>query len=84
MGWIIGVLGLDSWQGLRIFLFTTMSRPNLGPTQPLIQWVLETLSLGVKQLGCEADHSLPSSAKVKNIWSYTFTPPVRLHGVVIS
>jgi hypothetical protein len=31
-------------------------------------------SLGVKQLGCEADHSYPSSAKVKDAWSYTSTP----------
>jgi hypothetical protein len=33
-----------------------------------------TLSLGVKRPGCEADHSLPSSAEVKNAWSYTSTP----------
>jgi hypothetical protein len=31
-------------------------------------------ALGVKQLGCEVDHSHPSSAKVKNAWSYTSTP----------
>jgi hypothetical protein len=31
-------------------------------------------SLGVKQLGCETDHSPPSSTKVKNEWSYTSTP----------
>jgi len=32
----------------------------------------------------EADHSFPSSAEVKNAWSYTYTPPIRLHGVVLS
>jgi hypothetical protein len=32
------------------------------------------LFLGVKQLGCEADHSPPSSAEVKNVWSCTSTP----------
>jgi hypothetical protein len=37
----------------------------LGPTQHPIQWVPGALSLGVKQPGREADHSLPSSAKVK-------------------
>jgi hypothetical protein len=37
----------------------------LGPTQPLIQWITRGSSLGVKWLGCEADHSPPSSAKVK-------------------
>jgi hypothetical protein len=31
-------------------------------------------SLGVKRPGREADHSSPSSAKVKNEWSYTSTP----------
>jgi len=29
---------------------------------------------GVKQPGHEADHSPPSSAKVKNAWNYTSTP----------
>jgi hypothetical protein len=48
---------------LGIFIFSTMSRLALGPTQP--QWVPGPLSLGVKRLGCEADHSPPSSAKVK-------------------
>jgi hypothetical protein len=55
----------DSWQGLEIFLFTIMSRTALGPTQPPIQWVPGALSLGVKQLGREADHPPPSSAEVK-------------------
>jgi hypothetical protein len=31
--------------------------------------------LGVKQPGCEADHSPPTSAKVKKMWIYTSTPP---------
>jgi hypothetical protein len=65
MGWTIGVLGFNSWQGLGIFLFTTTTRTALGPTQPPIQGVSGALSLRVKQPGCEADHSLPSSAKVK-------------------
>jgi len=38
-GWTIGVLGFDSRRELGIFLFTTMSRTALGPTQPPIQWV---------------------------------------------
>jgi hypothetical protein len=56
----------DSRRRLRIFLFTTSSRPALGPTQPPIQWVPGTLSLGVKWPGFEADHSPPSSAEIKN------------------
>jgi hypothetical protein len=43
----------------------TASRKALGPTQPPIQWVPWALSLGVKRLGREADHSPPSSAEVK-------------------
>jgi hypothetical protein len=53
------------WQGLGIILFTIMSIMALRPTQPPIQWVTGAVSLGVKQLGCEADYSPPSSAKVK-------------------
>jgi hypothetical protein len=36
-----------------------------GSTQPSSQWVPGALSLGVKQLGSEANHSPPSSAEVK-------------------
>jgi hypothetical protein len=42
-----------------------MPRMALGLTQPPIQWVSGTFSLGVKWLGREADHSPPSNAKVK-------------------
>jgi hypothetical protein len=64
-GWTIGVLGFDSRWGLGIFLLTTASRTALGSTQPPIEWVPGALSLGVKRLGREADHSPPSSAEVK-------------------
>jgi hypothetical protein len=37
-----------------------------------------------KAAGREADHSPPSSAEAKNAWSYISTPPIRLHGVVLS
>jgi hypothetical protein len=72
----IGVLGFDSRRGLGIFIFTTaMSRTALGPTQPPIQWVPGALPLGVKRPGREVDHSPPSSAEVKNEWSYTSITP---------
>jgi len=32
------------------------------------------LSLGIKGLGHEADHSPPTSVEVKNAWSYTSIP----------
>jgi hypothetical protein len=89
-GYLSGIslgYGLDvfeSRQGLGIFLYNTMSRPSLGPTQPPIQWVPGALSLGVKRPGREPDHSPLSSAEVKNVLRYTSTPPIRLHGVVLS
>jgi hypothetical protein len=55
-----------------------------SPPQPPIQWVPGALFLEVKRPKRDADHSPPSSAEVKNKWSYTSTPPVRLHGVVLS
>jgi hypothetical protein len=46
-------------------IFSTSSRPALGSTQPPIQFVPGTLSLGVKRPGREAVDSPPSSAEVK-------------------
>jgi hypothetical protein len=54
----------DFQQG-SIFLLSMASRLPLGPTQPPIQWVLGSVSLGVKSQGNKADHSPPSSAEVK-------------------
>jgi hypothetical protein len=48
-----------------------------------IQWVPGALSLGVKRPGREADNPPPSNAEVKNAWSYTSTPLIRLQGVVL-
>jgi hypothetical protein len=61
-----GWLGFDSRQGQESFLFSTVPRLALGPTQPHIQWVGGVVSLGVKRPAREADHSRPSSAKDKN------------------
>jgi hypothetical protein len=47
----------------------------VGPTQLPIQWNPGALPLEVKRPVREADRSPPSSAKVKNAWSYTSTPP---------
>jgi hypothetical protein len=41
--------------------------------QSTIQSVLKALSLGIKQPGREADHSLPSSVEVKKQWGYNST-----------
>jgi len=69
-----GFYGSIPGEGWDFFIFTTAPRAALGPTQPPIQGVPGALSLGVKRPWCDADHSPPSSAEVKNAWSYTFTP----------
>jgi hypothetical protein len=59
-------LSFDSRPRQETSLFSTASRPVLGPIHPLIQWVTEALSPGVKRSEREAHHLSPSSAMVKN------------------
>jgi hypothetical protein len=76
LGYGLDDCGFESRQGLGIFLSTTVSRPTLEPTRvpyPAVKWP-----------GREYDHSPPSRDEVRNAWSYTSTPPVHLHGVVLS
>jgi hypothetical protein len=56
----------DSPQGQEIFLYSTASRPAVGSTQPPMQWVLESVSPGLRRSGHEADHSPLSVAEIKN------------------
>jgi hypothetical protein len=42
------------------------------------------LSLGSKRSGFESDHSFPASVKVEKTWSYTLTPPIYVHGVMVN
>jgi hypothetical protein len=63
MGWTAGVQFL---RGTSTFLFSTVSKPVVGPVQPSIQWVMGDFSPGVKSNGREADHSASSCAEVKN------------------
>jgi hypothetical protein len=51
---------------------------------PPIQWVPGHLSPELKRPGREADHSPTTTVQVKKTWTYTSTPPIRLHGVVLS
>jgi hypothetical protein len=65
MGYDMDGRGFESRKG-NIFLFSTSSRQSLGPTQPLIQWVLGAILPGAKRQGREADPSPSSSAEVMN------------------
>jgi hypothetical protein len=50
----------------KIFPLFTISRPALGVIESPIQWVRGPISRRVKLLGCETDHSPPSSSEMKN------------------
>ena len=63
-----------SWQGKDIFLYPRTSATALWTTWTLIHWVLAVLSQVQKSLGHEADHSCPSSAKVKKVWNLCLLP----------
>jgi hypothetical protein len=54
------------------------------PTQPPIQLVPGSLSLELKRSGREADHSPPSSVKVKERVELYLHSPITLYGVVLS
>jgi hypothetical protein len=71
----VGYLGFDSQQETRLFLFPKTSWPALEPTQPpgvICRWE--------KRPGHEVVHTLPSTAAVKNEWSYSsyYTPTLYL------
>jgi hypothetical protein len=88
---IVTCYGLDD-QGSRVrfpagvgnFYLRHRVRTATGPTQSPMKWVPAALSLRIKRSGCEADHSRPASAEVKNAWSYSSTPTICLHGVMLS
>jgi hypothetical protein len=59
---------------MRIHIFATAFRLALGSTQPPIQWVPGALTLRVKWLRHEANHSPPSSGEVKDVCCCSSTP----------
>ena len=61
--------------GVKRFLFSKVSRPTMKPIQPPILWASGALYTDIKQLGCEADDTFPSSFEVKNEYSHMSTPP---------
>jgi hypothetical protein len=64
--------------GTRDVMFSTTHRPAPGTIQPHIKWVP-----GVNRLGRGTDDSPPSSAEVRNEWSYTSPLPVSLYDVTV-
>ena len=65
--------GFKCQQGQEV-LFSKMPRPALGPSEPPIQWVLESVS----GQGNDVDFCLSLSTEVKNEWTYTPIPCITL------
>jgi len=72
---------LESRHRNYIFLFFNMSRMSPGLTQPTIQWVWGYNPGGRVDRAVRINYLPSSSDEVKNEWSYTSTPSVRIHGV---
>jgi hypothetical protein len=61
------------------FSFSLPLPNGLWAYSPTFQWVP-----GIRRSGFEVHNLPPYSGEDKNVWSYTSTPPIRLHGVVLS
>jgi hypothetical protein len=70
MGWMTGVQFVEV---AGHFLFAITSRLAVKPTHLPNHWLPGTLSSGAKWPQHKTDHSIPSFADVKNVWSYTST-----------
>jgi hypothetical protein len=64
----------DSLHEQDISLHCTPFRPGVGPTQPPLQWVPGSLSLGLKRSGREANHASLCSAEAKNSEAISLLP----------
>jgi hypothetical protein len=77
------------WAGVRIpagagnFVHHRCIQTGSGTYPAPIQWILGSLSLGVKRPGREADNTHPSGADIKKACSYTSSPSIRFHVVVL-
>jgi hypothetical protein len=72
-------LGIRSRQRHETLLFSTASRPVLGPTQGTGK-----PSPGAKRQEHEADHSPPPTAEVRNGGAVPLPPLIGLHGIVLN
>jgi hypothetical protein len=64
-GWTVMNLGSIPGRSKRFIVFKSFI-PVMGPTQPPIQWITESLSLEVKA-GRVADHSLTFNSDVEKL-----------------
>jgi hypothetical protein len=66
--------------------FSLHHRVHTGPGAHPASYPIGTMGspLGVKRPSGNLTTQPPSNAKIKSVWSYTVTPPIHLHGVVLS
>jgi hypothetical protein len=70
--------GFEFQRGKRYISSPKAPKSSLGPTEPRIPWVPGFAA--VEWLGREFNHS-PQCSEVRNEWSRTSSPRIRLHGV---
>ena len=58
------------WNQGRYISFSAVCRPDLGPTQPPVQLLPESISSTVKRLKHDANPSPSSNANTMNVWSH--------------
>jgi hypothetical protein len=56
---------INSQQRLEVFWFSIASRLAVGSTEPLVQWITRSVSMGVKQQKHETDQSSLPISEVK-------------------
>jgi hypothetical protein len=66
--------GFETRQGLEIFLLTTAYKPDFWGPPSFLSNGYQGVCPRVKRSRREAEHLPPSSAEVKNAWSFTSTP----------
>jgi hypothetical protein len=81
--WTTGKSRFDPWQRQEVFPLTPVSRPELGPTKPPVQWVPEVLFPGVN--GGRGISLINYHHLVPRSWmsrSYSFCPPCSSTGML--
>jgi hypothetical protein len=73
------IRSLSSSRGKRFSLLRNVHTGSESPS--LLRNGYRRSFRGSKRPGHDVDHSSPYNVEVKNEWSCTSTPPIRLHGV---
>lgn len=82
IGYATGCVAQGSNPGKgELFFFSAKGLYRLSDLPSLVLNVCRYSFPVINRPGRDVDHSSPTSAKVKSKWIYTFTPPIRFHGM---